>query len=137
MTKEEFREVDKKVAVELGWTSITPACGVNLEIGFDWMGISPTGDRLPVPRYSTVAQSADLVRQEIERRGWVYCSGSALLQSYLDNGMVGDSSHFALVWAPDSDGDWSHVCKCFAHADSPYIALCIAFLKACEATKEA
>ncbi len=133
MTKEEFREVDKKVAVELGWTDISEDEAVHHFQGFfDVVGTHPDGDILPVPRYSTCAQSADLVRIEIERRGWEWLFENR----YLNDGTMHYEATVTHPQWPESRGvgifpDIDCVSK-----DSPHVALCLAYLKACEATRE-
>ena len=130
MTPEELREIDKKVAVELGWVGIGTARGNDREIGFDWMGVAPSGDYLPIPRYSAVANPADRVRQEIERRGWMLTRIDYISKRPLPAYPAQHRAQITEVGISEDLEHWG------ASDDSPHVALCLAFLQACEAARE-
>lgn len=77
-----------------------------------------------VYRYSTFP-AADLVRLEIDRRGWQYAIGS-------EQGDDLAGMYWSWVRA-DKTKPYDYHSEI---ADSPHVALCLAFLAACEATKE-
>lgn len=99
MSEEELRGIDNRVAVEFGWKWRNP------------------------PWYTTDPADADLVRFEIERRGWVWSIGPWEDGKYICNVSGGtyrcSKPPYGIV-----------------QGDSPHIALCLAFLAACDATKE-
>ena len=84
-----------------------------------------------VAKHTTDPRAADLVRQEIERRGWDCYSQC----SHTDNGICYEATVGHPQW-PESNREGVFADCTSLSSDSPHIALCLAFLKACEATKE-
>lgn len=147
MTTEELREIDKRIAVELGWKAepYTMMCGVNKDIAVPVCQITrPDGsvesDALAGSvasafnwiagnyPYSSDPSAADLLRLEIERRGW----GWSMLMA------TSCPSYIAEVHViPRDKSTWLDPFDFSGDGDTPHIALCLAFLAACDATKEA
>ena len=122
MTETERREIDKRVAVAMGW--------VWQPLDDEWhdpQWLLPDGtSAMSGGRYTTDAAAADLVRVEIERRGWYlirhdYIS-SRPLPAY-------PAQHRASIYRGGlvENGIWG------VSDDSPHLALCLAFLAAVEA----
>lgn len=107
MTTEELRDIDKKVAIELGWKWQNP------------------------PWYSTDPADADLVRLEIERRGWDWYSQC----SHTGKGICYEATVGHPEW-PESYRKGVFADRTKLSTDSPHVALCLAFLAACEASKQ-
>ena len=142
MTEEEKRDLNRRVALALGWNQVK-AGYVDKWRGtiMGWTvesvdtGISPkaggnAGMPEEVPDYCTDPAAADLMRVDIERRGWRWATGSDVLASFIENGMVYPMPHYANIWAEVPE--WH---RFGAAGESPYHALCLAFLAACEAEK--
>ena len=80
-----------------------------------------------IPNFCTDPAAADLVRQEIERRGWEWDTEARWVR-----GVIGWDACVCIQ--PSDSGDsirWKH------SVNSPHEALCLAFLAACDAAKEA
>lgn len=140
MTTEELREIDKRVAVEMGWRVVekeTPRFARNKYKVVDSEGnlqySAPNEEACwswGCPYFTTDARAADLVRLEIECRGW-----SLVRLDYLSKRPLPayPSQHRAQVSVECDKGD----CQYWGTSDdSPHVALCLAFLAACEANKK-
>jgi hypothetical protein len=110
-----LREIDKRVAVELGWSDIYEP--QDLGMGYDVVGTHPQGDQFPIPKYSKDAIYAEVVRQEIERRGWTWWLWKNKSPKKGWVATVDIEPHFEYY------GESTY---------SPHIALCLAFLAACD-----
>lgn len=107
---ESLREIDRRVAVELGYE----------ESGID---IDFILQSFP---FSRAASAADVVRQEIERRGWAWSLIMATsLPSYIAEVMV----------VPRETNTWLDPFDFAGDGGTWMEALCTAFLAACDGVK--
>jgi hypothetical protein len=127
VSDQELREINLKVA-----SAIAEARGGKLsETSPYWAGVVKT-IWTPIPSFTTVASGAEMVRIEIERRGWFlnrldYIS-TRPLPAY-------PSQHRAVIIRNRVEGDTmsGEIEHCGTCDDSPHVALCLAFLAAVEA----
>ncbi len=120
MTPGEKYEINRRVALAMGWSHLT------IDRPQGWYGHKPGEKKLsPLPDFSTDPAAADLVRQEIERRGWSY-------SIYCDL----PDTHKWSVYLKNKDAE-RHYSVGYAHSNvSFHHALCLAFLAAHEAQGE-
>jgi len=130
MTEQEKAELNRRVAVAMGWQSIRETerdVYRGNVLGFATtsvtVGISPraggnAGMPEEIPDFATDPSASDLVRQEVERRGWRY-----FIQRW-ENGWDMEIYHdnFSDVFVRSGE--------------SYYEVLCLAFLAAVDAEKE-
>ena len=123
MSTDEQIALNRRVAEALGWSHFT----INAPAGWYGRPYHPAGKRQlePLPDYCTDPAAADLVRQEIERRGW----GCRL--DYPCVGIVGEEERgwSCFIWNEEFE-------ECACGKSSPYHALCLAFLAAHDATQQ-
>jgi hypothetical protein len=115
---DEQREINRRVALALGGTKIA----FYPSEGWYW---NPPGSEVfyPMPNFCNDPAAADLVRIEIERRGWLWAFGIAHDGSW---GCVN-------VPLPDSEFNRSNFRQFFRNDVTPTVSLLSAFLAACEA----
>lgn len=116
MTTEERYEFERRVALAMGWTQTHGACGRPPGKGIDYPSEF-------FPHFAKDPAAADMVRQEIGKRLWDYKVQSTVLAEarYRYQAQI-----LCIAGFP--------ICA-WQYADSPHVALCLAFLAACEAPK--
>lgn len=126
----EKREINRRVALALGMAiTLFDTDGVT-KVGEMWAyekRILGLGTWYDLPDFCTDPAAADLVRQEIERRGW------ELIQRALIRPKLYDATIVHLGVPADEQ---HHKTSGGADLNSPHMALCLAFLAACEPTAE-
>ena len=129
MTTEELREIDRRVGEAISELPVNEMpidlidSNIMLVLADFWFWQDSTFEIVPLPHFTTDPTAADLVRQEIERRGWMW---------ELGNTQVIPPGWVAFV-TPNSAQIRAH---CSISDGSPHTALCLAFLAACEAQKK-
>lgn len=138
---DEQRDINRRVAVNLGWRWVRltfvssfesrvtirfmpPTFKASVTTGVDYLNVagepeSHDEDFRLLPPYCTDPAAADLVRQEIERRGWDWWV-------YRFDGV-----YHSDVTVPIEGGKQEYTRD---DNNSPHMALCLAFLAACDAT---
>lgn len=122
MTQDELREINFRVALALGWKVPLDGEGNPWAEGSWWVIDGVT--KAPLHQdFTSDPAAADLVRQEIERRGWLWSVGPWEEKRYCSVVTGGTYRCSKPPYGIASADEWAH-------------ALCLAFLTAHDAQKE-
>lgn len=128
MSTDEQSALNRRVAEALGYSAAEMGRGWVLALHGVPVSIlrfsEESGAWSQCPDYCTDPAAADLVRQQIERRGWEWFSGSSV-----NCDKVRQGKYYAQAEAEPG----SMEVKVFFSNDSPHHALCLAFLAAHDA----